>query len=57
MTNQEKAFLLLEESCKGNFTVVTQSEYSVLKYIAAGNDKTNDYLEILNCNWNRYKKL
>ncbi len=55
MTNKEKAFLLLEESNKGNFVVLTQSEFSVLKYIAGDNDKNNYWSEILNSNWNRYK--
>jgi hypothetical protein len=57
MDNKEKAVLLLEESNKGNFIVLTQSEFSVLKYIAAGNDKTDDYSGILNSNWDRYKGM
>jgi hypothetical protein len=56
MTNKEKAFLLLEESNKGNFIVLTQSEFSVLKYIAGDNDENNYWSEILNSNWNRYKQ-
>jgi hypothetical protein len=52
MTNQEKAYKILEESCAGNFVVVTGSEYSVLKYIAAGNDQSDYYLAILDSNWN-----
>lgn len=55
MTNTEKALLLLEESNKGNFIVLTQSEFSVLKYIAGNNDKENNWAEILTSNWNRYK--
>lgn len=55
MTDQEKALLLLGASAKGNFVILTQSEASVLKYIASGSCKDNSYSIILDSNWQRFQ--